>query len=61
MGKKIVLKLTELSTDHKKIILYAYPGKEAFYKKLGFKRIRTTMAIFENQSQAVDWGLINET
>jgi citrate lyase synthetase len=54
LGKKIVLKLTELSTGHKKIILYAYPGKEAFYKKLGFKRILTAMAIFENQSQTID-------
>ncbi len=61
MGKSIVTKLVERSKGHKKIILYAYPGKEAFYKKLGFKRMSTAMAIFENQSQATEWGLVNET
>ncbi len=50
LGKAIVTKLVELSAGHKKIILYAYPGKEAFYKKLGFKRMRTAMTIFENQA-----------
>jgi citrate lyase synthetase len=61
LGKSIVSKLVELSEGHKKIILYSYPGKEAFYKKLGFKRMSTAMAIFENQSQALEWGLVNET
>lgn len=61
IGKSIVSKLVGLSTEHKKIILYANPGKEAFYKKLGFKRMRTAMAIFENQDQALEWGLVNET
>ncbi|UFH58271.1 GNAT family N-acetyltransferase [Sulfurovum mangrovi] len=60
IGKDIVSKLAELSIGHKKIILYAYPGKEAFYKKLGFKRMRTAMAIFENQDQALAWGLVND-
>lgn len=60
LGKKIVSKLVELSKGHKKIILYSYPGKESFYKKLGFKRMSTAMAIFENQSQAIEWGLVNE-
>ena len=61
VGKKIISKLVELSAGHKKIILYACPGKEPFYKKLGFKRMSTAMAIFENQSQAVESGLVNET
>lgn len=61
IGKDIVSKLVELSTGHKKIILYAYPGKEGFYKKLGFKRMSSAMAIFENQDQALEWGLVNET
>ncbi len=54
-------KLVELSKGHKKIILYSNPGKESFYKKLGFKRMSTAMAIFENQEQALEWGLVNET
>lgn len=61
VGKKIISKLVELSAGHKKIILYALPGKEPFYKKLGFKRMSTAMAIFENQSHAVKSGFVNET
>ena len=61
LGKSIISKLVELSKGHKKIILYSYPGKEDFYRKLGFSRMSTAMAIFENQPQALEWGLINET
>ncbi len=61
IGKNIVSNLVNLSVGHKKIILYACPGKEPFYKKLGFKRMSTAMAIFENQSQAVESGFLNET
>jgi len=61
IGKNIVTKLLELSKGHKKIILYSYPGREAFYKKLGFKRMSTAMAIFENQSLAIERGLVNDT
>ena len=61
IGKGIVAKLVELSKGHKKIILYTFPGKESFYKKLGFKRMSTAMAIFENQAQALELGLVNET
>jgi ribosomal protein S18 acetylase RimI-like enzyme len=61
IGKNIVSKLVELSRGHRKIILYSNPGKEAFYKKLGFKRMSTAMAIFENQERAIAVGLVNET
>ncbi len=61
IGKSIVFRLVELSKGHKKIILYSVPGKESFYKKHGFKRMSTAMAIFENQEQAIEWGLLNET
>jgi len=61
IGKDIVSNLVELSKGHRKIILYAYPGKEPFYKKLGFKRMSTAMAIFENQDQAFESGLIDES
>lgn len=60
LGKGIAAKLIELSKGHKKIILYANPGKEGFYKKLGFKMMNTAMAIFENQSRAIQVGLVNE-
>ena len=61
IGKAIITKLQELSKGHRKIILYANPGKEEFYKKLGFRRMTTAMAIFQNQAQALLDGLINET
>lgn len=60
LGRAVVSKLVELSNGHKKIILYSYPGKESFYKKLGFMRMSTAMAIFQNQDQALEWGLVNE-
>ena len=59
LGKEIVNSLIDQSKGHKKIILYAAPGKESFYKKFGFKRMLTAMAIFENQEEATDRGLIN--
>lgn len=61
LGKAIISKLKELSADHRKIILYANPGKEGFYKKLGFKRMITAMAVFKNEEQALVSGLIEET
>lgn len=61
LGKQIVAKLVALSSGHKKIILYSVPGKESFYKKLGFKRMSTAMAIFENQAVAMERGYVNET
>jgi len=61
LGKEIISKLTNLSSGHKKIILYSNPGKEELYKKLGFKRMSTAMAIFENQDQAIERGLVNDT
>jgi ribosomal protein S18 acetylase RimI-like enzyme len=58
LGKEVVSRLVDFSKEHKKIILYAAPGKEPFYKKLGFKRMATAMAIFKNQAQALENGLV---
>ena len=58
LGKEVVTKLVTLSHGHKKIILYAAVGKEPFYRKLGFKRMATAMAIFKNQVQALENGLL---
>jgi len=60
LGKQIINTLKEFSSEHKKIILYANPGKEGFYKKLGFKKMNTAMAIFENQDLALKNGLLND-
>lgn len=61
LGKQIVAKLLELSSGHKKIILYSVPGKELFYRKLGFMRMSTAMAIFNNQAVAMERGYLNES
>jgi ribosomal protein S18 acetylase RimI-like enzyme len=60
LGKQIVLRLVNFSKEHRKIILYAAPGKDTFYLKLGFKRMTTAMAIFKDQAQALATGLVIE-
>ena len=52
--------LVEQSRGHRKIILYAVPGKEPFYRKFGFLRMKTAMAIFANQRQQVERGYLSE-
>jgi len=61
LGREIVSKLLDLCRGHRKIILYAVPGKEGFYRKLGFKRMTTAMAIFDDQARAMENGYVNET
>lgn len=61
LGKEIVASLVGLSRSHKKIILYAVAGKEPFYRKLGFKRMLTAMAIFRNQEEAMRNGLLGDS
>lgn len=60
LGKALVAKLTELSAGHRKIILYANPGKEGFYRKLGFRRMLTAMAKFEDQDHAARTGMVED-
>ena len=61
LGKEIVTRLVNLSQGHKKIILYSVPGKEPFYRKFGFRRMTTAMAIFEDQQLARERGYLDET
>ena len=58
LGSGIIEKLVDLSAGHKKIILYANPGVEDFYRGLGFARMNTAMAIFRDQKGAAESGLI---
>lgn len=39
-------------------ILYASPGKEAFYEKLGFRKMKTGMALFLNTEKMRDKGFL---
>lgn len=61
VGKEIVATLVRLSAGHRKIILYAVPGKEDFYRKFGFRPMLTAMAIFPNVQEAVARGYIAES
>lgn len=61
LGKTIIEKLVELSKGHKKIILYANPGTEGFYRAIGFNRMNTAMAIWRDQEQAIRDGLLSNT
>jgi len=38
-------------------ILYAAPGKEDFYRKLGWRKMKTGMALFKKQEEAQKKGL----
>lgn len=60
LGKRIVQDLVDQSNGHKKIILYANPGKEGFYAKLGFKKMNTAMAIFQDESAMLDNGTLSK-
>ena len=60
LGKQIVSHLVEQSRGYKKIILSAVPGKEPFYRKFGFLRMTTAMAIFSNQEQQLARGYLSK-
>lgn len=48
LGKLIVQEIITLLKDCN-IILYASPGKEGFYEKQGFRKMKTGMACFINR------------
>lgn len=60
LGKQIVGELVDRSRGHKKILLYSVPGREPFYKKFGFLRMKTAMAIFSNQQEQKERGYLSE-
>lgn len=60
LGTQLVARLIELAQGHRKIILYAVPGKEGFYKRFGFRRMTTAMAIFENPAAMQKRGYLAE-
>ena len=58
LGQAIVRRLVDLADGHKKIILYADPGRESFYRKLGFLPMNTAMAIWRDPAEAVRSGVL---
>lgn len=61
LGRSVAERLLERCKGHRKIILYAVPGKEGLYRKLGFRGMRTAMAIFTDQQGAYARGYLSET
>jgi predicted N-acetyltransferase YhbS len=60
VGKALVERLLHDAREHKKIILYAVPGKEGFYRRFGFLRMLTAMAIFQDRAGAIQRGQLAE-
>lgn len=59
LGSELIRRLVGLAAGHKKIILYANPGTEAFYRGLGFLRMNTAMAIWNDPDRALASGLLS--
>lgn len=60
LGTEIIRRLVALADGHKKIILYANPGTEPFYRRLGFLRMNTAMAIWSDPVRGLQAGLLRE-
>lgn len=60
LGTEIVKKLVELCKDHRLILLYTDPAKELFYEQLGFHKMTTAMALFQDQQAMVEENIIEE-
>jgi ribosomal protein S18 acetylase RimI-like enzyme len=52
-----ILRSIQARLSHCNIILYAAPGREAFYGKLGFRKMKTGMALFLNAGAMRGKGL----
>ena len=59
LGTGVIRELVRQAEGHKKIILYANPGAEPFYEKLGFLRMKTAMAIWWDPQRAIDSGVLS--
>lgn len=59
LGKDIVLRLMD-KTPACNFILYASPGKEGFYKKMSYKKMKTGMILFGDRERMNDSDFIEE-
>jgi GNAT superfamily N-acetyltransferase len=60
LGRAIIERLVTAAAGHKKIILYANPGAEGFYAKLGFLPMTTAMAIWHDPKAAIESGVLRK-
>ena len=59
LGAEVIRRLVARASGHKKIILYANPGTEPFYARLGFLRMNTAMAIWHDPARGVAIGVLS--
>ena len=59
IGKIIINNILE-SIPQCNAILYASPGKEAFYNKFNFRKMKTGMACFQNAEKMYERGFIEK-
>jgi GNAT superfamily N-acetyltransferase len=57
IGKEIVRRLCD-QLPVENIILYSVPGREAFYEKCGFRKMRTAMGMLNQQMTRYDAGYL---
>ena len=57
IGSKIIRHLIQ-AANVDVVMLYSVPGKEAYYERFGFQKMKTAMAIFPSQDEAKKRGLI---
>jgi GNAT superfamily N-acetyltransferase len=60
IGRQIVERLLQ-KVERCNVILYATPGKEEFYAKLGFGKMKTGMAKFLNVDRMERLGFVERT
>jgi GNAT superfamily N-acetyltransferase len=53
---KSIMTCIQARLSHCNIILYAAPGKENFYRKLGWRQMKTAMALFKDPEQKMRKG-----
>ena len=53
---RVVVETIMARIEHCNIILYASPGKEGFYEKFGFRKMKTGMARFNNRELMQERG-----
>lgn len=60
LGRAVMQRLMDDARGYNKVLLYASPGKEGFYLKLGFRPMNTAMAVFAKADRALAMGLVRE-
>lgn len=60
LGQAILRDLVRQCTGHRKIMLFANPGTEPFYRRAGFLPMATAMAIWRDPAVGIASGFLRE-